>query len=389
MCSIQVLLVGVCGYGANYIHEISDVRPEGVCIAGIVEVKDGIEDLYPIIREQSIPVYRSVEAFYAEHQADLAIISTPIHLHYEQIQYCIRHGSNVLTEKPVCTSVSGAERLQEEEKQFGKFISVGYQLDYSRDVQALKRDILAGRFGKPLLMKCLHACRRGEAYYHRNGWAGKISVHGCAVNDSPFNNACAHQFQIMTFLLGDQPDSAASLRSVTGEVYRGNPCVDNFDIAAVKAVTNTGIPLFYYTGHPCREKKIGPEAQYSFAEGTVYFGHDFGNGPINEYVFQKKDGSIINYGTIDKGARLQKFYDAIQAVRDHSRPVCTVQCAIPHLQAVEALARLAVTDIPSGQVEVVSEDGDTFHEVRNFKEIFQICYDNQLMPSDVTDSWRN
>ena len=173
MNSIQVLLVGVCGYGANYINEISQVRPEGVTVSGIVEVKENIEDLYPIIREQSIPVYKSVEDFYKEHEADLAIISTPIHLHFEQIRYCIRHGSNVLTEKPVCTSVEGARKLQEEEKRCGRFISVGYQLDYSRDVLALKKDILAGRLGKAVSMKCLHACRRGEIYYHRNGWAEK------------------------------------------------------------------------------------------------------------------------------------------------------------------------------------------------------------------------
>jgi predicted dehydrogenase len=387
MNSIQVLLVGVCGYGANYINEISEVRPEGVTVSGIVEVKENIEDLYPIIREQSIPVYKSVEDFYKEHEADLAIISTPIHLHFEQIRYCIRHGSNVLTEKPVCTSVEGARKLQEEEKRCGRFISVGYQLDYSRDVLALKKDILAGRLGKAVSMKCLHACRRGEIYYHRNGWAGKISVNGCAVNDSPFNNACAHQFQIMTFLLGGSLSSAAELESVKGEVYRGNPGVDNFDISAVQAVTESGVPLSYYTGHPCREKKIGPQAEYVFENGTVYFGHDFGNGPVNEYVLQKNNGEIVNYGAVDKGARLQKFYDALQAVRDHSRPVCTVQCAIPHLQAVEALAKLPVTDIPAGEVDVVSEDRDMYHEVKHFKEIFESCYENQRMPSDVTERW--
>jgi predicted dehydrogenase len=384
---VRVLLVGVCGYGANYINEISEARPEGVRISGIVEVKEGIEELYPIIREQSIPVYKSVEDFYKEHEADLAVIATPIHLHFEQIRCCIRHGSSVLTEKPVCTSVEGARKLQEDEKQYGKFISVGYQLDYSRDVQALKRDILTGRLGRAVSMKCLHACRRGEKYYRRNGWAGKISVNGCAVNDSPFNNACAHQFQIMTFLLGDAFDEAAELKCVTGEVYRGNPGVENFDIAAVKAVSRSGVPIFYYTGHPCREKKIGPEARYTFEKGTVYYGHDFGEGPVNEYVLQKNDGNLVNYGAVEKGARLQKFYDAIRAVREHGRPVCTVQCAIPHLQAVEALADLPVTDIPEKEVDVVTEDGETFHEVKRFKEIFQTCYENQLMPSEVTDSW--
>lgn len=388
MKDVSVLLVGVCGYGANYINEISEVHPEGVTIAGIVEVKKGIEDLYPIIRKENIPVFTSVEDFYKEHEADLAIIATPIHLHFDQIMTCIRHGSNCLTEKPVCTSVEGARKLQKAAAECGRFISVGYQLDYSRDVLAMKKDILAGRFGRPLSMKCQHACRRGEIYYHRNGWAGRISVHGCPVNDSPFNNACAHQFQVMTFLLGGTLSSASELKSVTGEVYRGNPGVENFDIAAVAAVTETGVPLYYYTGHPCMPKKIGPMAQYDFEKGTIYFGHDFGDGPVSEYVFIGKDGSRVNYGTIEKGKRLQKFYDACSSVREGTQPVCTVQCAIPHLQAVQELARLPIQTIPQTEVDVVELDGDEFHCVKQFQEIFDRCYQNQLMPSEVTDSWK-
>ena len=86
---------------------------------------------------------------------------------------------------------------------------------------ALKKDILDGRFGKPVYMKALHAMRRGDKYYARNGWAGRIEVKGCAVNDSPFNNACAHQFQVMTFLLGDQMERAAELAEVQAEPYKG------------------------------------------------------------------------------------------------------------------------------------------------------------------------
>jgi predicted dehydrogenase len=387
MKQVSVLYVGVCGYGGGYLREFSEVRPEGVKIAGIVEVRDGVGEMFPIIREENIPVCKSADDFYKEHRADLAVISTPIHLHYQQTLDCIRHGSDVLIEKPVCTSVDDAKRLVKAAREYGRFVAVGYQLNYSRDVLAMKRDILSGKFGRPLSMKCLHACRRGEIYYHRNNWAGKISEHGRTVNDSPFNNACAHQFQLMTFLLGGTPDSSVELADVKGEVYRGNPGVENFDVAAVHALTATGVPIYYYTGHPCRQKDIGPEAQYDFENGTIYFGHDFGEGPKAEYVYRGKDGQIIDYGKVPKGAKLQKFYDAVQAVRDRTQPVCTVQCAIPHLEAVEALSKLPIRDIPQEQVDVVREGGDTYHEVKHFKEILEKCYENQLMPSEVTDSW--
>lgn len=232
---VKILLLGICGYGSNYIKEISERDIPGIKIEGICEVVPNAADLYPIIKEQNIPIYQTPEDFYKEHTADLAVVSTPIHLHYSQIVTCLTHGSNVLTEKPVCTSVEGAHKLEQLEKETGKFISVGYQLNYSRDVLALKHDILDDHFGKPIYMKALHAMRRGDKYYARNSWAGHIDVKGCAVNDSPFNNACAHQFQVMTFLLGERLERAAELADVQAEPYKGNPNVDNFDTITVLA----------------------------------------------------------------------------------------------------------------------------------------------------------
>ena len=380
---VRVLLLGVCGYGSNYIKEISERDIPGVRIEGICEVVPNVADLYPIIREQNIPIYKSPEEFYREHQADLAVVSTTIHLHYQQIVTCLQNGSNVLTEKPVCTSVQGARKLEELERQTGKFISVGYQLNYSRDVLALKQDILSGKFGKPVSMKALHAMRRGDKYYARNGWAGRITVNNCAVNDSPFNNACAHQFQIMTFLLGDRMDRAMELARVEAEPYKANRHVENFDAIAIHAETVNRVPVWYFTAHALQEKKLGPVAEYRFEKGTVYFGRDYGSGPKAEYVYEGDDGTVTDYGKIAKGERLQKFYDAIQAVRTGSRPVCTVQCAIPHLEAVEQIARIPIVQVPEPWMQDLHEEDDTFHTIKDLQKTFTWCYTHQEMPSSV------
>lgn len=95
---VKILLLGICGYGSNYIKEISERDIPGIKIEGICEVVPNAADLYPIIKEQNIPIYQTPEDFYKQHTADLAVVSTPIHLHYSQIVTCLTHGSNVLTE---------------------------------------------------------------------------------------------------------------------------------------------------------------------------------------------------------------------------------------------------------------------------------------------------
>lgn len=387
MENVKILLVGVGGYGSNYIKELTEKNVSGVQIEGICEVMKGIEELYPEITARQIPVYTTLEAFYREHQADLAVISTPIHLHYAQTEICLKNGSHVLIEKPVCTSVEGAKKLLELEKETGHFIAVGYQLNYSRDVLALKQDILDGVFGKPIYMKALHAMKRGMAYYHRNNWAGRIQVNGCAVNDSPFNNACAHQFQNMTFLLGSEMGKAAELMDVQAELYRANPNVENFDTAAVRAQTEAGTPLWYFTSHALKEKSLGPICEYRFEKATIWFGKDFGQGEIKEYVAEFDDGTRKNYGEISKGERLQKLYDAIEAVRNANHPVCTVQCAIPHLEAVNQMAKMPIHPVKQKMIRMIQENGDEFYQISNLKEVFETSYQTQRFPSEVEAGW--
>jgi len=380
---IRILLIGAGGYGSNYLNELTENIVTSAELAGICEVMPGAYERY-----KCIPVYQTPMAFFREQKADLAVISSPIHLHFEQVKTCLMGGANVLCEKPVSTSVQGAEELIELERQTGKFVSIGYQLNYSGDVLELKQDILSGRFGKPLLMKAFHGMRRGDRYYNRNNWAGRIMVNGCRVNDSPFNNACAHQFQNMTFLLGKAMDMAMDIKEVQAELYRANREVENYDTAAVCAVMENGIPIYYYTTHNLAERKWGPICEYQFEEGTVYFGRDFGDGPVNEYVAVFNDGTIKNYGEISKGHRLQKLYDAIASTRQGSHPVCTIQCAIPHLEAVEKLAELPVWLVRDDCLEQINEDGEQFCCIRDAGRLLKTCYSNQKLPSELGINWK-
>lgn len=387
MKKVKILLVAIGGYGSNYIKELTEKNVPNAEIEGICEVMPGIRERFPVISEKNIPLYQTLEAFYREHQADLAVISTPMHLHYEQAKFCMEHGSNVMLEKPVCTSVEDARRLIEVQKATGRFTAIGYQLNYQRDVLALKQDILAGKFGKPIWMKAMQGVRRGDNYYRRNNWAGRILAGGHAVNDSPFNNASAHQFQVMTFLLGSEMENAAEIQTAEGELYRANCHVENYDTAAVCVHTAGGVPLYYYTTHDMKEKKLGPVSEYRFEKGTIYYGRDFGEGPVLEYVAVMEDGTSHSYGEVPKGERLQKLYDAIDCTQNGGYPVCTVQCAVPHLEAVLQLAKLPIHQIREEELEHVEEDGDCFCQIRNLKKIYTACYANRQMPSELGAGW--
>ena len=152
-------------------------------------------------------------------------------------------------------------------------------------------------------------------------------------------------------------------------------------LSPCRAKTVSGVPLWYGTAHAIEDKKLGPTAEYRFEKGIVYFGKDFGQGPVAEYIYIGDDGTRIDYGQIPKGERLQKFYDAIDAVRQGTHPVCTVQCAIPHLEAVEKIAKLPITVLPQDEVENIREDDDTFHAVKGLHDRFITCFKTRCMLS--------
>ncbi len=383
MEEVKVLLIGLGNYGKLYLDELTTEDIPDVRLVGVCSAIPSVTEKFPVIEEKNIPLYKTPEEFYAGNTADLAVISSAIYKHYAQIRTCLENGSCVLCEKPPCTSVKEAEELIELEERYRLFVAVGYQLNYSGDVLELKQDIIDEMFGKPVLMKAVSGLRRGKTYYGRNNWSGKITVDGITLNDSPFNNACAHQFQNMTFLLGRYLDSAADISEVEGELYRASKYSENFDTAAVRAVTDGGVPIFYYTSLAIKDEELGPLCEYRFEDATVYFGKDFGDGPVNEYVAVFNDGSTFSYENVPKGPYLQKLYDAIECVRSGWHPVSTLECSIPHLFTVEALAGEPVEQIEEERLGYMEEDGDEICYIKDIEEIFKECFEAECLPREL------
>ena len=98
---VRILLVSVGMYGQKYLAEAVE-HDVGGDVAGIVDVAENLTEKFPVIAERGIPVYHSLQAFFEQDQADLAVISSPIHLHAAMVLECLENGANVLCEKPLC-----------------------------------------------------------------------------------------------------------------------------------------------------------------------------------------------------------------------------------------------------------------------------------------------
>jgi hypothetical protein len=161
---------------------------------------------------------------------------------------------------------------------------------------------------------------------------------GEPVYDSPFTNACAHQYQNMVFLLGKELDQSASTVSCKGILAKIRPDITNCDTASLEFRTSEGVVLQYHASHAVDEAKVGPLSVYEFENGTVVQ-DDRG------FIGNLRDGSTIDYTSVDKGERLEKLWESIRCVREKRVPVCTLKTAFEHTHAVLMAQAMGVTDL--------------------------------------------
>ena len=106
----KVLLVGVGGFGAGYVRELLEgAAGQRAQVVGVVDPYAKQSPAYPLLERAGTPIHETVEAFYAQGEAELAVIATPIQFHEHQACFCLRAGSHVLLEKPMAATVEQAK----------------------------------------------------------------------------------------------------------------------------------------------------------------------------------------------------------------------------------------------------------------------------------------
>lgn len=384
MRDVSIVLVGIGGYGNSFVNWLLDA--DGRAHARIVGAVDPVPSRcvrLPELLDAGVPVFPTMADFYEKASADLAILSTPIHLHARQTCDALRNGSHVLCEKPLCTTPEEAVRMRRAELEHGGHVAIGYQWSFSRAVQALKRDIRAGDFGRPLHLRTLVLWPRDEAYYHRNNWAGAVrDAEGNWVLDSPVNNACAHHLHNMLYVLGPETDRSAVPVELTAELHRAQ-AIENYDTAALRIRTDDGVELLFIVSHSAGHL-VGPRFKYEFELGTVEY--DDASGA--QIVARMTDGSIRRYGCPSE-AKDRKLWLTLDAIRRHEQALCGIAAAQPHTQCVWAAQQSGdpIRVFPRERIRVEGMEGHRVTWVEGLTGHLVEAFESRRLPSECGFDW--
>ncbi len=346
MKQIKTVLVGIGGYGSLYVNEI--LKPENEPLFKLV----GAVDPFPAscrrldeVRAVCGEPYAALDDFFAKHTAELAVISTPIAFHTDNIITALRHGADVLCEKPLCGDARDIDRLLDAETVSGHHVSIGYQWSHSAAIQKLKFDVSSGVYGEPRLLRTLVLWPRDKKYFGRGtGWAGRIrAADGSLIYDSVANNAAAHYLHNMLYVTGGATDGARRVEDVEAELYRVN-AIENFDTSVIRLTLSGGVKALFVASHTT-DVTVNPLFSYEFSHGRVTFSQDVppetitgaGDYAVGHIVGVTDDGQTRDYGDPFVFPE-RKLHIAAAIIRgDVEAPVCGIRAASEHTRLINRI----------------------------------------------------
>ncbi len=387
MRTLRVILSGIGGYGAQYLHALAEVGEKiGLSLAGVVQ--PGMER-YPQeeaeLRQRRIPVDRTLELLLAQTgPVDLCVIASPIQHHYEQCWEALNHGCNVLCEKPLTSDYAQALVLEELARAKGLTLAVGFQQCYSGALVRLKQDVVNGRFGRAVFARGLSLIPRSDQYFKRNDWAGCFfDAEGRSVMDGVLHNSASGDLQVMLYLLGGEVDASATVCTLRGEWCRANK-IRSYDTAAVQMTAVECPNVFFAASHAwagATTKRCRIQWEQGFLEG---------DWARDGHLVVRAEDETIDYGTMDV-----TLPDKLRMVADclrEDRPVpCTVRGAKAEVATACGLYLSAgrVTELHPSEVQMVRgapgtpDEGCIYSYAPELIERLEKCWQTGQLPADL------
>ncbi len=199
----RVGVIGTGGWGKNHVRVLNELD----ALAAVCDSNRERTQLYS--KKYRVPGYDSVDTMLKKERLDGVTICTPASTHFAIASKTLDAGLNTFVEKPMTTTTKDGESLIELARRANKVLTVGFIERFNPPISDLKKMILGGRLGAPILLE-----------FHRENRRSDNVVDVGIVQD-----ASVHDIDTARWLFGEEP------RVVFARV--GNVKSSNEDFAAI------------------------------------------------------------------------------------------------------------------------------------------------------------
>lgn len=194
----RILVIGGGSIGERHARCFQQTERADVCLCEINdEVRSRVTDTYSLSAS-----FRTLDEALADHASGepfaAAVVCTPAHLHIPMARQLAAAGIGLLIEKPLSTSEDGVDELRSLVEEKSLALSVAYVMRHHPAFAAMKAELDAGRFGRPVQL--VYTGGQHFPYYrpaYREIYYTKRETGGGAIQDG-----LTHTMNMAEWLLG-------------------------------------------------------------------------------------------------------------------------------------------------------------------------------------------
>ncbi|MAZ77385.1 MAG: oxidoreductase [Legionellaceae bacterium] len=209
---IQVAILG-CGQNAKKHLDAIEHCAESIELKAVCDLN--AERLVQF-SSRGVVTFSSLDELLLSRDIDLVVVCTPSGLHAEQVIKIANAKKHVICEKPLAIEYADAKKMVQACRENGVQLFTVKQMRYLPIMQAIKRAIEQGRFGKIYLATSNIFWTRPQHYYDEASWRGTKKFDGGALM-----NQASHYVDLLCWFMGDlqsvQARSATLARNIEME----------------------------------------------------------------------------------------------------------------------------------------------------------------------------
>ena len=355
----ETLGFGILGAGLVAPFHAKSLRDaEGCRLVAVCDVAKARADA--CAAEYGVKAYYSLADMLGDPAVDVVNVALPNHLHHAAVMQCAQAGKHVITEKPPAMTLRETDEMIEACRRAGVKFSCTVQSRVRKAIQAMKRAIASGRFGKLLHADAYMKWHRTTEYYHSDGWrSSRRSGAGVTVQHA------FHYIDLLQYLAGPAARVQARMTNLAHpSVQLEDTLLAFIDFAnGAQGVVEASTAL--WPGTDVRIEINGENGTAMMAGERMVTWKFRDEEPEDEEIRaygsaaqETGAGGPAAFGYADHQVVIQ---DMVDAVREDREVVIPVESVRPTVEIVLAMYQSAARNCP---VELPTEDDETVWEWR-------------------------
>ena len=293
-----------------------------------------------------VPFYTDYHKMMESHpEIDVVNIATPTGMHARHVIDISRHGKNIIVEKPMALRVEDCDAMMKACADNKCRLFVVQQNRFNKAVQAARKALDSGRFGKQVLGTVRVRWKRTQKYYEQDNWHGTWALDGGVMSQQ-----ASHHLDLLQWFMGP----VASVRAQTRRALHEQLEVEDLAVVTLEFVNGAfGViegSTAIWPGHPARVEVHGTEGSAYVEDGALKFfqfqKRRAGDAKIEKMLSQESElgsGAGDPLSSLKIEGHRRQILDFAQAIQNDRPPLIDGREGRNAVALIEAIYKAADT----------------------------------------------